>query len=70
MSRSPTKRKRHVGPDLGLAPGEPGFVEWLRQSVAEAEEEAKQVGTISARQWKIQTDRLLADRRAKRRKAV
>ena len=68
MSRSPAKRKQHVGPDLGLAPGERGFVKWLRQSVAEAEEEAKRVGTISEKEWLARTDRLLAQAR-KRRKA-
>jgi len=68
MSRSPVKRKPHVGPDLGLAPGEPGFAEWLRQSVAEAEEETKRVGTISEKEWMARSERLLAQGR-KRRKA-
>jgi len=39
MSRSPAKPKQHVGPDLGLAPGERGFVKWLRQSIAATEAE-------------------------------
>jgi hypothetical protein len=68
MSRSPAKRKQHVGPDLGLAPGEPGFVQWLRQSVADAEEEAKRVGTISEKEWLARTERLLTER-PKRRQA-
>jgi hypothetical protein len=59
MSRSPAKRKQHVGPDLGLAPGEPGFAKWLRQSVADSEAEAKRVGTISEKEWLARTDRLL-----------
>jgi hypothetical protein len=68
MSRSPAKRKQQIGPDLGLAPGEPGFAEWLRQSVAESEEETKRLGTISEKEWLARTERLLAERR-KHRKA-
>jgi len=47
MSRSPAKRKQHVGPDLGLAPGERGFVKWLRESVAATEHEIAAGGTKS-----------------------
>ena len=67
MSRSPAKRKQHVGPDLGLAPGEPGFAGWLRKSVAAAEDEAKRLGTMSEKEWLAHTDRLLAES-TKRRK--
>ena len=45
MSRSPAKRKQHVGPDLGLAPGERGFAKWLRQSIAATEKEIAASGT-------------------------
>ena len=45
MSRSPVKRKPHVGPDLGLAPGERGFVKWLRKSIAATENELAVQGT-------------------------
>ena len=47
MSRSPAKRKQHLGPDLGLAPGERGFVKWLRQSIAATEDEIAVGGTKS-----------------------
>jgi hypothetical protein len=62
MGTTPPNRKRHPGPDLGLAPGERGFAKWLRQSLAEAEEEAKREGTLSAKEWLAHSDRLLAER--------
>lgn len=69
MSLTPPGRKKHPGPDLGLAPGERGFAKWLRQTIAEAEEEARREGTISAKEWLAHTDRLLAEpARTKRRK--
>lgn len=60
MTASSSRRKTQPGPDLGLAPGEPGFAEWLQRSVAEAEDEAKRKGTLSAKQWFAHTDALLA----------
>jgi len=61
MSLTPPGRKKHPGPDLGLAPGERGFAKWLRQTIAEAEEEAKREGTISAKEWLAHTERLLTE---------
>jgi len=62
MSLTPPGRKRHPGPDLGLAPGERGFAKWLRQTLADAEEEASREGTMSAKEWLAHSDRLLAER--------
>ncbi len=70
MSRTPPGRKRHPGPDLGLAPGERGFASWLRSSVTEAEAEAKHQGTLSAKEWLAHTERLLSEPvKTKRRRA-
>lgn len=64
MSLTPPGRKKHPGPDLGLAPGERGFAKWLRQTIAEAEEEARREGTISAKEMDRMIDDLLGEHRA------